>query len=148
MTYRYLGDLIFFLSKELKQAVEQALKEHPFNFTHVQVILMVKRLQKTGVVTQEIVTSKLFLDKSNVSRSLKFLESGEYVTIRPLASDVRRKEIWLTEKGEQEVEHLLVIMRTISSKMTKNISKKDTEIAVRTLAQLMENLEHLKEEHI
>jgi DNA-binding MarR family transcriptional regulator len=76
------------------------------------------------------------LDQSTLSRSLRALESDGLVEITIVESDLRRRAVWLTEKGARRLEQAVPVWREANATLSRHV---DTGLA-RRLARETEGL--------
>ena len=62
------------------------------------------------------------LDQSTLSRNLRSLEQAGLVEIAIVEKDLRRRAVWLTEKGARRLESALVAWRHAHAKLAKQLS--------------------------
>jgi DNA-binding MarR family transcriptional regulator len=71
------------------------------------------------------------LDQSTLSRTLRTLESDGLVEIAIVASDQRKRMVWLTEKGARRLETALAVWKKAQARLAERLSSD----LVRRLAQ-------------
>ena len=64
------------------------------------------------------------LDQSTLSRNLRGLEADGLVEIAIVASDLRRRMVWLTETGARRLEAAIPVWRAAHAKLAKSLSVK------------------------
>jgi DNA-binding MarR family transcriptional regulator len=64
------------------------------------------------------------LDQSTLSRNLRGLEADGLVEIAIVASDLRRRMVWLTETGARRLETAIPVWRAAHAKLAKSLSVK------------------------
>ena len=75
------------------------------------------------------------LDQSTLSRNLRGLEAAGLVEIAIVETDMRRRTIWLTEKGARCLEAALPVWRQAHAALSKIIKPSDVQrLAAATLA--------------
>jgi DNA-binding MarR family transcriptional regulator len=62
------------------------------------------------------------LDQSTLSRNLRALESDGLVEIAIVESDLRRRAVWLTEKGARRLEQAIPLWRDASARLSRHVS--------------------------
>ncbi len=65
---------------------------------------------------------RMGLDQSTLSRTLRTLEGEGLVEITILESDLRKRMVWLTEKGARRLEAALVVWRQVHAKLARQLS--------------------------
>ena len=76
------------------------------------------------------------LDQSTLSRNLRWLESEGLVEITIVEADLRRRAVWLTEKGARRLEKAIPLWRDANAGLSGHI----TTDLVRRLAREIETL--------
>jgi DNA-binding MarR family transcriptional regulator len=64
------------------------------------------------------------LEQSTLSRNLRNLESGGLIEIAVVESDLRRRAVWLTEKGARRLEAAVPVWRKAQAKLATLLSPK------------------------
>ena len=64
---------------------------------------------------------RMGLDQSTVSRNLRGLETGGLVEIASAEEDLRRRAVWLTERGARRLEGALPIWRQAHAALAKRL---------------------------
>jgi len=107
---------------------------------HVEgrVLLMIYQC-KTGC-SQEELSSKFDIDRSNVGRALKRLESLRYIEKKKDEEDGRAFKIYLTEKGLGIRDYLLNMDDTLNKTLMKEISFSDFDFLLKIVKKMNNNL--------
>lgn len=66
--------------------------------------------------------TRMGLDQSTLSRTLRTLEAGGWVEIATTEGDQRRRMVWLTEKGARRLEAALVSWRRANAELDRILS--------------------------
>jgi DNA-binding MarR family transcriptional regulator len=75
------------------------------------------------------------LDQSTLSRNLRSLERAGLVEIAIVEQDLRRRSVWLTEKGARRLEAAIPAWRRAHQELSEVVKPRDVEkIAVATAA--------------
>jgi DNA-binding MarR family transcriptional regulator len=77
------------------------------------------------------------LDQSTLSRNLRGLEGEGLVEIAIVESDLRRRAVWLTEKGARRLEQAIPLWRDANARLSRHVS---TDLVLR-LARETETLQ-------
>jgi DNA-binding MarR family transcriptional regulator len=64
------------------------------------------------------------LDQSTLSRNLRTLEGAGLIEIAVVESDLRRRAVWLTEKGARRLEAAIPVWRKAHARLAKLLSPK------------------------
>ena len=70
------------------------------------------------------VAQRTGLDQSTLSRNLRGLEADGLVEIAIVATDLRRRMVWLTETGARRLEAAIPVWRAAHAKLAKSLSVK------------------------
>jgi DNA-binding MarR family transcriptional regulator len=68
------------------------------------------------------------LDQSTLSRNLRALEGDGLVEIAIVESDLRRRAVWLTEKGARRLEQVIPLWRDANARLSRHF---DSELVLR-----------------
>jgi DNA-binding MarR family transcriptional regulator len=79
---------------------------------------------------------RMDLDQSTLSRNLRVLERAGLVEIAIVEKDLRRRAVWLTEKGARRLEAAIPVWRTAHAALSESVSP----VEVRSLAATTEAL--------
>ncbi len=106
-------------------------------------IVIIKYLikNKNNIVYQKDIEKKLGLRKSTVSGILSTMIKNDIITRTEAASDLRSKEIKLTEKGLKLDKIMKKKALEFENLLQNNIEPKDLEIFYKVTNQIQKNLE-------
>lgn len=62
------------------------------------------------------------LDQSTLSRNLRALEGEGLVEIAIVESDLRRRAVWLTEKGARRLEQAIPLWREANARLSRHVT--------------------------
>ena len=62
------------------------------------------------------------LDQSTLSRNLRALEAEGLVEIAIVESDLRRRAVWLTEKGARRLERAIPLWRDANARLSRHVA--------------------------
>ena len=100
--------------------------------------VMVNLGKKNGQSQQEL-AGLICKDKTSVTRLIDNMEKHNLVVRIPDKDDRRQKLIYLTKKGQDLQERLLVIIKNSQEEAQKSIRPKDIAICKEVLDQIYEN---------
>ena len=89
--------------------------------------------------TQDIL-STLRISKSTLSELLSSLEKKGYLVYARVSSDKRKKNIVLTEKGQDHIERAKKIFTEFEGKITEGLDEKDLEAFERVYQKILANI--------
>jgi DNA-binding MarR family transcriptional regulator len=94
--------------------------------------------KKNGQSQQEL-AGLVCKDKTTMTRLIDNMEKRNLVVRIPDKTDKRQKLIYLTKKGQNLQDKLLVVIQQTSQEAQKSINPKDLEICKKVLHQVYEN---------
>lgn len=139
--YEPIGDLIYFISKELKSRMDEALKDRNLGQGQLLTLMALFRLKDYDEINQEELSKMMGINKANTSRNLTKLKQGEFIKINQSEEDQRKKNIELTEKAFEEFLYLEKIMKKLHNEMILGLDKKSLDYTLDALLKIKENLE-------
>ena len=95
--------------------------------------------KKNGQSQQELAVL-VCKDKTTMTRLIDNMEKRNLVVRIPDKTDKRQKLIYLTKKGQNLQDKLLVVIQQTSQEAQKSINPKDLEICKKVLHQVYENI--------
>lgn len=127
-------------ARRVKQYAQQKFKEHKFNVT-VDQWLVLKHLYENEGMQQNVLAEILFKDNPTLTRIIDLLcEKG--MTIRkPHPSDRRCFHVTLTRQGRSKVEQMKPKIQKIRLKAWEGLSKDDFKHFQKVLDTIYKNLE-------
>lgn len=140
--FNAIGDLIFFISKELKKDLDEKLKERGLGQGQTLMLLTLFRLRERDDITGELLAKEMGINKANVSRNISKLKEKEIISITFDEKDQRKKYINLTDKALEDIKSIECVLKDIHKKMVKNIEK---DILIKTLEGLNKMQKNLSE---
>lgn len=121
----------------------QALKEYNISSAEYPILIVLSN-EKDGI-TQEEIATRLSVDKSGITRSIKSLEEKNLVERKKDHDDLRCNRVFLTDKGYDvcaPIQEGIEKWHTITS---ANIKEEDIEQVARVLSQMLHNIEEYLE---
>ena len=79
-------------------------------------------------ISQDAIARKLFINKSNVTRSLAYLESHGFVTREQSSEDRRITLVYPTEKAEEILPTIRTIIRGWNAYITEGFTEEELEM--------------------
>jgi DNA-binding MarR family transcriptional regulator len=96
---------------------------------------LMTHIAAAGADTIGALAERSGLDQSTLSRNLRGLERAGLVEIASVEKDLRRRAVWLTEKGARRLEAAIPVWRRAHEALSKVIEPRDVrQIAATTLA--------------
>lgn len=133
------GFIIERSSKKMKQSFQQVLKDHDFNITVDQWVVLQELNQSNGQGQIEL-ASKTFKDAPTITRIIDILCKKAYVERIPNPTDRRRFKICLTKHGEQLVSQVMPHVHAFRQKAYAGLNHKQLEQLKTALNHIFENL--------
>lgn len=82
---------------------------------------LMARIAAAGDDTIGALAAQSDLDQSTLSRNLRGLERAGLVEIATVEADLRRRAVWLTEKGARRLERAIPVWRRAQATLAKQI---------------------------
>lgn len=127
--FSYLRTII----KNMRKILDREIAH--FGIGHAEMRLLML-LYSSGNCTQEELTSRLEVDRSNVGRALKKLVNLGFITREKDSEDGRLFRVFLTEKGESLREPLFKIKHNIELTIAGQVSEEEIEVLVKLLSKV------------
>ncbi|MFQ6893017.1 MAG: MarR family winged helix-turn-helix transcriptional regulator [Acutalibacter sp.] len=121
---RELGRAITFLSRGRKRFMAERLRELGFSGAMYLILL---HLEHHPGATQDSIANHLFIDKCNVARRTKKLETLGYLYRETNQNDRRENHLYLTDKGRELVPTIREYLGQWGRSITADLT--DTECA-------------------
>ena len=97
---RELGRAVTFLHRSRSRFMSERLRDYGFSGAMYLILLHIERHPGT---TQDSIANHMFIDKCNVARRTKKLETLGYLYRETNQNDRRQNNLFLTEKGRELV---------------------------------------------
>ena len=127
---RELGRAVTFLSRSRKRFMNERLRDYGFSGAMYMILLHIERHPGT---TQDNIANHMFIDKCNVARRTKKLESLGYLYRETDQNDRRQNNLYLTEKGRE----LVPVIRSYMAQWGRTITEDLTSQECATLLELL-----------
>ncbi len=139
----YFGEMIYNLAIELNKHMDEAFKPMNLRYGQAQTLLHIYEMaidknRAVHPVTLESLNKKMYVDKSNVTRSVKKLEKMGF--IQTYSQDQKYKMIEFTQEGLDIIQDMFRSMKGMADKMVEHIPQQDQEVAYEVLDTMMHNL--------
>ncbi len=123
----------------LHHRINKIFSASAINISMDQFFVLIFLWQKDGKNQQELaeLTQK---DKASISRIIDLLEKKQLLKRLPDPGDRRNKLVFLSEKGKDFQEKCVVNGMKSRAIAEKNITKKDLQVTMKTLQQMIINL--------
>lgn len=138
--YEPIGDLIYFISKELKTRLDEELKDRNLGQGQILTLMTLFRFKKKDEIDQDVLSKEMGINKANTSRNLAKLKQNGFIEINQNPRDQRRKQIVLTPKAYEEMFNLEKILKEIHKEMIKDLDEESLTQTLNTLNKMKNNL--------
>ena len=131
-----LFDLIGVLSRRRYKAAEQRFSALGLNHTEARLLTLLHRAK--GVATQNALSNRLSVDRSNAGRGLKNLEQKGYLRRSETEGNKKTKLVEITAKGRQTVVEISKLRKKMAQGFFGDLTEDDAgaivELLQKTLA--------------
>lgn len=142
--YEPIGDLIYFISKELKTRLDEELKDRNLGQGQILTLMTLFRLKEKDEIDQDVLSKEMGINKANTSRNLAKLKQNGFIEINQNPTDQRRKQVVLTPKAYEEMFNLEKILKEIHKEMIKDLDEESLTNTLKTLNKMKNNLSDKK----
>ncbi|MEQ9426300.1 MAG: MarR family transcriptional regulator [Cyclobacteriaceae bacterium] len=137
----HYGFLIEITSKKIKQRLQQALNNTGIDITVDQWVVL-DQLKSENGISQNVLGERIFKDPPTLTRIIDLMCQKGMIERRNDASDRRRFQIFLLEKGEEMIEKARPIVLETRTLGWEGLSADDYEALVRILTNINRNFEN------
>ncbi|MBO8159910.1 MarR family transcriptional regulator [Thermosyntropha sp.] len=131
--FLHLGSIM----KKIRRMMDKELYFLGITHTEMRLLMLIYNAEGT---TQEEISSRIEIDRSNASRSLKKLENMDYIKRVKDEQDSRTYRILVTEKGWEIRKQIFEAKEKIRDRFVKGIDEEEVEILVALLEKIDRNL--------
>lgn len=140
---RKLGKRLSYLMNHHCLYANDKLKEMGLTYAQANVLMQIKK----EPVNQDDLGKKLLLDKARISRLVKQLEATGYIDKKISAKDKRSYHISLSEKGNNRMQDIIMILDESNEKMLAGINDDEIKQLLHLLDRLCLNVSKGGEYH-
>lgn len=141
MENRFIGRRIIQLSRSIKRTVDSEYLNRINIGLTVEEGMLVERIGRFGGKAQtKQLLDEMKVSKSTLSEVLSSLERKGYIVYARTSSDKRRKNVVLTQKGQEHVERTVRIFGEFEDRLIKGISEEDLLAIERVYHRMLLNL--------
>lgn len=133
----YIPYLLNQLTNRWNSEQNRALSDYGINSTVLRT-LSVLNIHKTLTINE--IASYALVEQSNASRTIDSMVAAGLVERQIAETDLRRREIALTQKGESQLRQLWPIMVQNHEKLVGEIPAKDLKACAATLLAMINNM--------
>lgn len=126
-------------ARRIRQYGQNVLKSHGINIT-IEQWLVLNVISENENISQISVGEKLIKDKPTISRMVNQLEKKGFIKKKSSATDSRKVELTISEKGETLIKKLYPIIEKIRFTGLNELSEKENESIETILNKILNNL--------
>ena len=142
--FKIFSMLIANISRKIHRIKAEEMAEFNLKSSHVSCIYY---LYKAPSLTAAELCDICDEDKSNISRTIKFLEANGYIVCSSTAPKRYRAPLELTEKGATVAMHISQKIENALSKASIGLSEEHRKIMYDSLAIISENLQKMCDDY-
>ncbi len=135
-----LFDLIGVLARRRYQTAEQYFSALRLNHTEARLLTLLH--QENGVATQDALSNRLFVDRSNAGRGLKRLEQGGYIKRGENEGNKKTKLVHITAKGRKAVVEISKLRKKIAQSFFGDLKEAEAGAIAELLQKALTNEAH------
>ncbi len=135
--YQKLFDLIGVLARRRYQAAEQNFSALGLNHTEARLLTLLH--QENGEATQDALSIRLFVDRSNAGRGLKRLEQGGYIKRSENEGNKKTKLVRITAKGRKAVVEISKLRKKMAQNFFGDLEKDEAGSIAELLQKALTN---------
>lgn len=139
-----IGRLVSILHRQSQIYINYALKE--FDVTSAEYSFLFCLYHNNGM-TQEEMSSLLYIDKAATARAIKSLELKEYVIRIKDSSDKRINRVFLSDKAKKNIEEIRKKVFLWSEFLTEDLDPQVTDLVYNALEAMVNKVEEKKEKY-
>lgn len=138
---RYAPALLAFIANKLSAGASQLYREK-FNVGIVEWRVLSMLAVESHIPAQRI-CQVVGLDKSAVSKSVQFLQSGGYVQSLMDPDDARRYTLSLTQTGQELHDRIFDVARERERRLLETLSPEEVEVFLSMLNRIHKQIDHV-----
>lgn len=127
-----LFELIGVLARRRYKAAEQYFSALGLNHTEARLLMLLH--QENGVTTQDALSNRLLVDRSNAGRGLKRLEREGYILRSENEDNKKTKLVQITAKGRKTVAEISKLRKKMAQSFFGDLSEEEAG----TIAELLQ----------
>ena len=134
-----LFDLIGVLARRRYRSAERYFSALGLNHTEARLLMFLD--QENGEATQDVLSGKLFVDRSNAGRGLKRLELEGYIARQENEGNRKTKLIRITAKGSKAVSKISKLRKKIAQNFFGDLTEDEVGVVTELLQKALRNEE-------
>jgi DNA-binding MarR family transcriptional regulator len=132
-----LFDLIGEFARRRFQTAERCFSALGLNHTEARLLKLLR--QEGGVATQDVLSNRLFVDRSNAGRALQRLEDDGYILRRKDDADKRANRVQITPKGRKAVVEISRLKKKMAQSFFGDLKEDEAGAIVDLLRKALTN---------
>jgi DNA-binding MarR family transcriptional regulator len=132
-----LFDLVGEIARRRYRIAEQYFSALGLNHTEARLLMLL--YQENGLATQDTLSGKLFVDRSNAGRGLKRLEQSGYIARSENEGNKKTKLVQITAKGEKAVAEISQFRKTMAQSFFGDLREDEAGAIVELLQKTLGN---------
>jgi MarR family transcriptional regulator, transcriptional regulator for hemolysin len=132
-----LFDLIGILARRRHHTVGQYFSALGLNHTEARLLMLLH--QEKGVATQDSLSNRLSVDRSNAGRGLKHLEQKGYIARGENEDNKKTKLVEMTAKGQQAIVEITNLRKKIARNFFGDLKEDEAGAIVELLQKAVSN---------
>ncbi len=132
-----LFDLINVLARRRYQVAERSFSAIGLNHTEARLLTLLH--EEGGAATQEALSNRIFVDRSNAGRALKTLEQKGYIERCKDDGDKRTNLVQITAKGCEAFTEISKLKNKMAQSFFGNLTNEEAGAIVETLGKVIKN---------
>lgn len=129
--------IISFLERRRRRYMNEALRSYGLHGTMFMYIISLDNYPGSN---QDFLSEHLCIDKSNVARAAKRLETDGYILREVSTVDRRQYCMYLTEKGKEILPIIRGLLTDWGNKASEGLPESDRKLAADVLAVMLDNI--------
>jgi DNA-binding MarR family transcriptional regulator len=135
--FQKLFDLIGVLARRRYQAAENDFYALGLNHTEARLLTLLH--QENGVATQDALSNRLFVDRSNAGRGLKRLEQHGYIERGENKGNKKTKLVEITAKGRRAVIEISKLRKKMAQSFFGGLTEAEAGVIAGLLQKALTN---------
>lgn len=137
---RELFDELSAFNRKLRAAFDALVREHGMTLARARVF---HKLSRRDGINQRELADELELETPTLVRILDAMEAQNFIERRPVPSDRRAKQIFMTESGKVVAAEVEALASGVRADILQGIPDEDVGMALKTIRAMTANLQNM-----
>lgn len=137
---RELFDELSAFNRKLRAAFDALVREHGMTLARARVF---HKLSRRDGINQRELADELELETPTLVRILDAMEAQNFIERRPVPSDRRAKQIFMTESGKVVAAEVEALASGVRADILQGIPDGDVGVALKTIRAMTANLQNV-----